>query len=94
MPEPSDAVLLETPPAADEPTAYDWQHRICYLRLLDADASGADWREAARLIMQLDPDREPGRAYAAWHSHLERARWMTASGYRNYLGLDHAAADE
>ena len=77
--------LLDAPPLADKPTDYDWAHRVCYLRLLDADAEGADWREVARVVMMLDPDDDPDRAHRAWRSHLDRARWMTTSGYRDYL---------
>jgi hypothetical protein len=35
---------------------------VTYLRLLDADAEGADWREVARIVLHIDPDREPERA--------------------------------
>ena len=36
--------------APDEPflTGYDMAHLVTYLRLLDADAEGADWREGGR----------------------------------------------
>jgi hypothetical protein len=43
------------PPVADlaptEPilTGYDEQHLITYLRLLDAESEGADWREVAKV---------------------------------------------
>jgi len=43
-------------------TGYDEQHAITYMRLLDADAEGADWREVARIVLHIDPDREPDRA--------------------------------
>lgn len=82
--------LLDAPPNAAEPTEYDWVHRICYLRLLDADFEGADWRDVARTVMKLDPETDPGGAKAAWESHLNRARWITTHGYRNYL-LDTTA---
>lgn len=77
--------LLDSPPTADKPTDYDWTHRICYLRLLDADAEGADWREVAQTVMDLDPNADPDGARAAWESHLARAKWMTTHGYRDYL---------
>ena len=80
-----EAELLDAPPLADKPTDYDWAHRICYLRLLDAEADGADWREVARLVMNRDPDSEPERVRKAWQAHLDRARWMATSGYRDYL---------
>ena len=34
-------------------TRYDEEHVITYLRLLDADAKGADWREVARFSTQF-----------------------------------------
>ena len=80
-----DAELHDSPPDAAEPTDYDWAHRICYLRLLDAEAEGTDWRDVARVVMKLDPDRNPQRVHAAWKNHLERARWMTTNGYHAYL---------
>jgi hypothetical protein len=58
---------------------------ITYLRLLDADAEGADWREVANVVLHIDPDRDPERARRAWESHLARAKWMTQSGYRHLL---------
>ena len=72
---PSDAIL----------TRYDQQHLVTYLRLLDAEAEGADWREVARIVLHIDPEREPDRAKRAWESHLARARWMTEAGYRHLL---------
>lgn len=64
---------------------YDEQHRITYLRMLDADAEGADWREVSRIILRIDPEREPARARRAFESHLERAKWGADSGYRRLL---------
>ncbi len=56
-----------------------------YLRLLDAAADQADWREASRLVLGLDPARDPDRAKRIHDSHLARARWMTEAGYRDLL---------
>jgi hypothetical protein len=72
---PSDAVL----------TAYDHEHLITYLRLLDADAEGADWRDVARIVLHLDPEREFDRARTAFESHVARAKWMTEHGYKQLL---------
>ena len=66
-------------------TVYDEEHIITYLRILDADAEGADWREVARLVLHIDPEREPARAKIAFDSHLTRAKWMTEQGYRYLL---------
>lgn len=66
-------------------TAYDEEHIITYLRLLDADAEQADWREVTRLVLHIDPEAEPMRARHAFDSHLARAKWMTEHGYRHLL---------
>ncbi len=73
------------PPESARLTPYDERHFGTYLRLLDANEEGADWREAVRIIFGLDPDREPERARIVHDSHLERARWMTQAGYRELL---------
>jgi hypothetical protein len=75
---PTDAIL----------TPYDHEHLITYLRLLDADADGADWQEVARIVLHIDPEREPVRARRVFDSHLARARWMTEHGYRHLLRGD------
>ena len=77
---PSDAVL----------TGYDEQHLVTYLRLLDAEAEGADWRLVARIVLHIDSDQEPDRAKRAWESHLARARWMTEAGYQHLLRVGSA----
>ena len=66
-------------------TRYDEEHIITYLRMLDADAEGADWREVAELVLQIDPQHEPDRARRAFNTHLARAKWMTEHGYRHLL---------
>ncbi|WP_426422585.1 DNA -binding domain-containing protein [Bradyrhizobium genosp. A] len=67
-------------------TPYDHVHAITYLRMLDADAEGADWREVTQIVLHIDPEREPARARQAYESHLARARWMTEIGYKLLLG--------
>jgi hypothetical protein len=73
--------------APDEPflTGYDMDHLVTYLRLLDADADGADWREVARIVLNLDAEKDPDRTKQVWQSHLTRAKWMTDTGYRHLL---------
>jgi hypothetical protein len=39
------------------------------MRMLDADAEGADWREVARIVLHIDPDRGPDRARQAFALH-------------------------
>jgi hypothetical protein len=82
---PNDPDVADTAPTDSTLTDYDRQHFVTYLRLLDADDEGADWREVARIVLHIDPDREPARARTAFDSHLARAKWMTEHGYRHVL---------
>jgi hypothetical protein len=82
---PVDPPVSDTAPSGGVLTGYDEQHLVTYLRLLDAEAEGADWHEVARIVLHIDPAQEPERAHRAWTSHLARARWMTESGYRHLL---------
>ena len=86
---PLDPDVADTAPSNSVLTPYDEEHIITYLRLLDADAEGADWREVARVVLHLDPQHEPDRARRAFDSHLWRAKWMTEEhGYRLLLRSD------
>jgi hypothetical protein len=77
--------LRDTP--IDDPvvTSYDHAHLLVYLRLLDAAAAHADWREAAAIILDLDVAADPGRARRIHDIHLDRARWMARAGYKHLL---------
>lgn len=77
--------VADEAPKAPTLTAYDQDHLVTYLRLLDAEADGADWREVARLVLHIDAGSEPERARRAFDTHLARARWMTEQGYRDLL---------
>jgi hypothetical protein len=77
--------FLDEPPEGAMLTAYDREHAKLYLRLLDAAADGADWREAVSILFGLDPSREPERARHIHDTHLARARWMTEHGYRQLV---------
>jgi hypothetical protein len=71
-------------PSGPDITPYDEQHFVTYLRLLDADAEGADWKEVARIVLHRDPSDQT-RTKKCWESHLARAKWMTKKGYRRLL---------
>jgi hypothetical protein len=75
----------DRPPQLDRVSPYDERHLTSYIRLLDAEAEGADWRQAVAVIFGLDPEKEPERAKIVHDSHLARARWMTEKGYRHLL---------
>jgi hypothetical protein len=68
--------------APNEPvlTAYDEQHVVTYIRLLQPEGEGADWCEVARVVLHIDPERELDRARTAYQSHLARAKWVTEQG--------------
>jgi hypothetical protein len=86
MPQPPlDPPIADQPPEAEVLTGYDQEHLVTYLRLLDAEAEGADWTEVARVVLHIEPAQEPDRARRAWESHLARAKWMTEHGYRHLL---------
>jgi hypothetical protein len=80
-----DDELRDEPPRDERVTAYDRAHLQAYVRLLDADAAQADWREAAALILGLDVQAEPARARRVHDAHLARARWMSTIGYREMV---------
>ena len=88
---PRDPSVADRAPSAHVLTPYDSDHLVIYLRLLDADAEGADWTEVARIVLGIDPVREPERARGAWESHLARAKWLTEHGYRHLVrgGVPH-----
>jgi hypothetical protein len=80
----SPAVADEVPEATTL-TRYDEEHLAIYVGLLDAQAEGAEWDEAALLVLQIDPVREPGRARRVWESHLARAKRLAEHGYGHLL---------
>ena len=51
----------DRPPQLDRVSSYDEKHLASYIRLLDAEAEGADWREAVSIIFGLDPKRTGAR---------------------------------
>lgn len=80
--------FVDRAPDVAQLTAYDESHLAAYLRLLDADEEGADWRETAAVVLGVDAAAEPQRAKTMHDSHLARARWMTEVGYAHLLGCE------
>lgn len=78
--------IADEVPWSETITDYDESHYVVYLRLLDANADGATTDEMARVVLKIDPAREPARAAKAVASHLRRAQWMSEKGYRRLLG--------
>ena len=71
-------------------TSYDERHLLVYADLLETEADGGDWDEAALLVLRIDPVLEPVRARRVWENHLTRARWLAEHGYGNLLGAQVA----
>jgi hypothetical protein len=88
---PVDPDCADQAPGGPLLTAYDEEHLITYLRLMDAEHDGAEWREVARIVLHIDPDAEPDRARRCWESHMARVRWMSEHGYRHLLIDDRPA---
>jgi Uncharacterized conserved protein (DUF2285) len=74
-------------------TPYDHGHLVTYLRILDAEAEGADWREVSEIVLHIDPRREPERARRAFESHLRRAKWLAKEGYKLILRAEFPASN-
>lgn len=71
---------MDSPPDDAALTPYDEQHVVTYTRLLQAESEGAGWQEVARIVLHIDPEREPDRARNAYLTHLARAKWVTEQG--------------
>ena len=67
---PLDPPVSDTAPSAGVFTSYDEQHLVTYLRLLGADAEGADWREVPRSssisIRRASPIKRAGPGTLTW----------------------------
>jgi len=77
--------LLDEAPSVDALTDYDRAHLITYLRLLDAEADKAPWRDAAAIVLGMRAEDDEERARRAYNTHLARARWMAKKGYTSLL---------
>jgi hypothetical protein len=77
--------FLDDPPLDDNVTDYDRQHVSLYLRLLDAEAQHANWRDVVKVVFGLDPASHYSRARHVYDGHLARARFLAASGHRDLL---------
>ena len=66
---PLDPQIADVAPAGPALTEYDEEHIIMYMRVLDADQQGADWRDVSRIVLRIDPEIEVDRARLAFESH-------------------------
>ncbi|MCF6127634.1 DUF2285 domain-containing protein [Mesorhizobium sp. M7A.F.Ca.CA.001.07.2.1] len=79
----SNTPFADEVPWSDRITAYDKDHFTTYMRLLDASADNATEEEMAKVILGIDPAREPERARNVLRSHLDRANWVVTGGYKD-----------
>ncbi|MER2537594.1 MAG: DUF2285 domain-containing protein [Rhizobiaceae bacterium] len=79
--------IADQPPGGATLTSYDRAHLKLYLRLLDAEAEEADWKEVVEVLFGICPKSEPERAHRVYAAHMSRAKWMTQNGYGEILGL-------
>ena len=70
-------------PTGSQIGEYDRQHLALYAAMLDADAAGRHWTDAASDLIGLDIKAVGARA--CWTSHLERARWIVGDGLANAI---------
>jgi hypothetical protein len=57
---PLDPDVADTAPSdSSKLTVYDEEHIITYLRLLDANAQGADWKEVTQIVLHIDLSASP-----------------------------------
>lgn len=87
-PGPSNTLPVEVPPDAATLTDVDRLYATLYIRLLDADAVGVDWKTASRQILNLDPTDNDEHAKSVFDRFLARAKWMTQVGYALLLKTD------
>ena len=77
--------IADEAPTANGFTDYDRTYFAVYLCLLHAVGEGRSEEEMCRVVLGIDPAREPERAQRSLRSHLGRARWMSEAGYRHLL---------
>lgn len=76
----------QRPPDSDTVTDYDRAHFKLYIALLDASMHEASWIDAYTTVFGDCPPADRFEAAKAFYeSHLQRARWMTVSGYQRLL---------
>jgi len=65
-----DAKVGDIAPSGPALTKYVDERAITYIRMLDADAESADWREVTQIVLRIDAYSEPDRARRTFDTHL------------------------
>lgn len=79
------AKISDEVPWEDALTPYDRAHFMLYVQLMYAVGAGALMDEMCERLLRIDPFRERERAHKCLESHLKRARWFTADGFRHLI---------
>ena len=75
----------ERAPTVEEITDYDRRCFKLYIMLIDADDAGVSWDDSYPHLFDEPIGANRQRAESRHSSHLARARWMVAKGYRQLL---------
>ncbi|MCR9120996.1 MAG: DUF2285 domain-containing protein [Phyllobacteriaceae bacterium] len=75
----------ERAPTVEQITDYDRRCFKLYIMLIDADDAGVPWDDSYRHLFEEHVGADRRLAEGRHRSHLDRARWMVAAGYRQLL---------
>ena len=72
-------------PTGETLTDYDRRCFKLYIMLIDAHDAGVPWDDSYPNLFDEPIGADRQRAERRHQSHLDRARWMTAAGYRQLI---------
>ncbi len=75
----------ERAPTVEEITDYDRQCFKLYIMLINAEDAGVSWDDSYRHLFREPICADQQRAERRHRSHLDRARWVAAAGYRQLI---------
>jgi len=72
-------------PTGETLTGYDRRCFKLYIMLIDAHDAGVSWDDSYPDLFDEPIGADRQRAESRHRSYLNRARWMTAAGYRQLI---------
>ena len=75
-------MTLQMPTESAVLTHHDRTNFTTYISLLDAVATGVDWRQVTATLFGVDAAIDEQAAKQVFDANLARAQWMTTVGYR------------
>ena len=79
------AKFRERAPTVEQITDYDRRCFKLYFILIDADDAVVPWDDSYLHLFEEHIGADRQRAESRHRSHLDRARWMIAAGYRQLI---------